>query len=165
MTEWILAVCAVLALIVSIIALAVSLRIANGDFKARIEQFQFSWTPLVAVEGGNLGGAGATRKLDATVHLEGRGFVHNLILTLFLDEETAETAKIAPVWNFKRAPATEPVMFAYQVKTTGPNQSARIVGTFQNVFRQQISFTQRGTLRASTFQLDLTSGAPEYSWP
>ena len=78
-----------LTLPISIIALVVSLRIARENIKARLEQLQFSWIPLVAVEGDNLGGAGGTRKLDRTVHLEGRGFAHNLILNLWDSESTS----------------------------------------------------------------------------
>jgi len=110
---------------------------------------------------------GGTRALDCTVHLEGRGFVHNLILTIFLDDESAQTAKIA-VWDFKRAPATGQETFIYKVQQ--PSQAnqliARIEGTFQNVFKQQIRFTQRGVVRVPPeSELAMTSGAPDYSWP
>jgi hypothetical protein len=165
MIEGIIAAAAVLALLVSIAALVVSLRISRDDLQARLEQFQFSWTPLVAVTGGTLGGTGSTRTLGGTVHLEGRGFVHNLIVTLFFDDETAEKAHIA-VWNFKQAPATEPLQFHWQVPQSGQgNQLARIEGIFENVFKQQIRFTQHGVIRASTYEFDVTSGAPAYSWP
>jgi hypothetical protein len=165
MTETIIAAAAVLALIVSVAALVVSLKIANEDATARLEQFEFSWTPLVAVEGGNVGGTGGTRTLDCTVHLEGRGFAHNLILNLFLNDEPAERAQIR-VWYFKRAPATQQVTFTYQVDKPGQaDQDARIKGTFQNVFKDWIGFTQQGRVSAATLQLELMSGAPEYSWP
>jgi hypothetical protein len=165
MNETIIAITAVLALIVSGAALFVSLKTSKEDLMARLEEFQFSWTPLVAVTGGTWGGTGGTRTLGGTVHLEGRGFVHNLIVTLFLDNETAETAHIA-VWNFKQAPANEPLLFTYQVNQAGQgNQLARIEGRFENVFKQEIRFTQGGVIRVSTYEFDVTSGAPDYSWP
>ena len=164
MTETIIAVTAILALIVSGAALVVSLKIAREDATARLEQFQFSWTPLVAVEGGNLGGTGATRTLDCTVHLEGRGFAHNLILNLFLNDEPGELAQIR-VWYFKRAPATQQVTFTKLTKTGQADQTARVQGTFQNLFGQWIRFAQSGRVSAATYQLELMSGSPDYSWP
>ena len=165
MSEAVIAITAVLALIVSGAALFVSLKVSREDLQARLEEFQFSWTPLVAVTGGTFGGIGSTRTLGGTVHLEGRGFVHNLIINLFLDGEPVEKAHIA-VWNFKQAPATEPLLFQWQVQqSVQGNQLARIEGIFENVFKQQIRFTQRGVIRVSTYEFDVTSGAPEYSWP
>jgi hypothetical protein len=167
MAEMIIAITAVLALIVSGAALFVSLKISREDLTARLEQFQFSWTPLVAVQGGNLEDQkDGTRSVDCTVHVEGRGFVHNLILTIFLDDESAERAKIV-VWEFKRAPAIGQETFIYQDRQPSQtNQLARIEGTFQNVFRQQIRFTQRGVVRVPpASELALTSGAPHYVWP
>jgi hypothetical protein len=165
MTETIIAITAVLALILSGTALYVSLRISREDLEARLDEMQFSWTPLVAVTGGSLGGTGSTRTLGGTVHLEGRGFVHNLMVNLFLDDDTAEKAHIS-VWNFKQAPAAEPLQFQWQLQHSGQgNQLARIEGRFENAFKQEIRFTQRGVIRASTFEFDVTSGAPQYTWP
>lgn len=154
-----------LALVVSIVALGVSLFIARGDATARLEQFQFSWTPLVALEGGgNVTGQGGTRNVGCTVHLEGRGFVHNLILNLYVGD--VALPQTITVWHFKRAPATQDFTFTYQVQTTvQPNQLVRVEGLFENVFKQPITFTQHGILSASTYTMDFTSGAPSYGWP
>ncbi len=165
MAETIIAATAVVALIVSGAALVVSLRISREDLTARLEQFQFSWTPIVAVTGGTFAGTGSTRTLGGTVNLEGRGFVHNLIISLFFEGEPAQKAHIA-VWGFKQAPAAEPLQFQWHVQQSAQsNQLARIEGVFENVFKQQIRFTQRGVIRVSTFEFDLTSGAPDYSLP
>ena len=75
MTEGIIAACAVLALIVSIVALIISFRTATGDALARLEEFQFSWTPIFALEGSDLIGAGGRRELNFTIHLEGRALL------------------------------------------------------------------------------------------
>jgi hypothetical protein len=160
---------AVLA-IIGIVALVVTVWLARGDARRTFERFQFSLTPLVAVEGGGFGDHGSRRVVNCTVHLEGAGFAHNLILSFFLGPEVNIVGQPPAifVWLFKRSPGEQGTSFEFLIgeeKIPSPAQSIRLEGRYENVFKQEIRFTQRGVLRATEGRLEFTSGAPEYAWP
>jgi hypothetical protein len=135
----------------------------KADEERRQTEFQRSGTAVLSFEGGDLIIQPEKAKVGFTVHADGSGPAHRIVIWLFAVTSSGREHVTSHRIPFLRPPASEQFDFHFPLELARElPREMRVSGFYRNMYGEQVRFTQPAMLRESRLYM---TKAPQYVWP